>query len=285
MLKCLILTSAVLSFVGCTAFPETTDHKTKYQWVLVDDFESNSPLETWTNIDVQNETKPFVLNPQITEIRAEPSTNNHYLLKKPAGEGVLGNRKAISFMQLPNQIGVGESYTIYTRIKVEYFPNNHSFGLSNVAASEISEWHYDSFEPMIRITDKVESNGYKNDGALMVSNGYKAYRMIINPGTGEAAAPLVPGTWYELWYVVNNAPRDKGGQKYDLFVRGGEFPTQQLVATGAVFRMQRELPLKIFMAICNTGSHEMPYGNGGVGYDDIYMAQGHILTSPKGDRI
>lgn len=33
--------------------------------------------------------------------------------------------------------------------------------------------------------------------------------------------------------------------------------------------MKRMAPLTHFMAICNTGSKKSPYGNGGVGYDDI----------------
>jgi len=74
--------------------------------------------------------------------------------------------------------------------------------------------------------------------------------------------------------VVNNAAYEAGGQRYDLYIRGGEFAAQQLVCAGAEFRMQRTLPLIFFMAISNTGSHKAPYGNGGVRYDDIYMVLG-----------
>jgi hypothetical protein len=79
---------------------------------------------------------------------------------------------------------------------------------------------------------------------------------------------------------VNNSRRDAGGQRYDLYIRGGEFAAQQRVFTGAVFRMQRTLPLTNFMAISNTGPYEAPYGNGGVRYDDIYLAPGLTLSSP-----
>jgi len=251
-------------------------------WLLVDDFESEEPLGNWTNIDAQNETDPHVPEPQISEIRREPSTGNRYMLRKPAADGIVGNRKAIGFVPLSNSVPVGETWTFYTRVNVEYFPNNHSFGLSNVAASEISNSGYDSFEPMIRITDKHESDGYKNDGTLMVLVGNKSYRKIVDPATGEPAKPLEPGQWYELWYVVNNARFELGGQRYDLYVRGGEFEQRQLVFNGAEFRMRRELPLTFFMAISNTGPHKAPYGNGGVRYDDIYMAPGRTLSSPAG---
>jgi hypothetical protein len=249
-------------------------------WLLVDDFESEDSLEYWTNIDIQNETDPHVPSPQITEIRTEPQTGNRYMLRKPAADGIVGNRKAIGFMPLPKPVRVGETFTFFTRVGVESFPNNHSFGLSNLAASEILTSGYDSFEPMIRITDKHESDGYKNDGTLMVLKGDKAYSKIINPATGRPAEPMAAGEWYELWYVVNNSRSEAGGQRYDLYVRGGEFDQRQRVFNGAEFRIRRELPLMYFMAISNTGPSKAPYGNGGVRYDDIYMAPGRTLSSP-----
>ena len=250
-------------------------------WLLIDNFESGQGLDGWTNIDVQNETDPHVPDPQISEIRGDGATGNHFMLRKPAADGVVGNRKAIGFKPLPVSVKVGETYTFYTRVNVEYFPNNHSFGIGNVPLSDIPRHHYDSFEPMIRITDKRESDGFKNDGTLMVLSGdNKAYARIANPSTGKTAEPMGPGEWYELWYVVNNAPRESGGQRYDLYARGGEFASQQLVFGGADFRMQRTMPLTFFMAISNTGPHDEPYGNGGVRYDDIYMSPGFNLSSP-----
>jgi len=96
------------------------------QWLLVDNFEQND-LSSWFKRDTKNQTSPFVENPQVTEIHKEES-GNHYLIKKPAPDGVVGNRKALSFVKLPKAIEVGEMATIYTRIQVEYFPNNHIFG-------------------------------------------------------------------------------------------------------------------------------------------------------------
>lgn len=249
-------------------------------WVLVDDFEAPSAVTAWTHIDTQNETDPFVLNPQISEIRKEMGADNSYLLRKPAADGIVGNRKAISFRALPQLIPAEGTFTLYTRINVEAFPNNHSFGLSNLGESEIVDKGYDSFEPMIRVTDKAESDGTKNDGTLMVLSGYKTYSKINNPLTGGKAGPLKPGVWYELWIVINNGPKVKGGQSYDLHIRGGEFADRQLVFSGAVFRMGREAPLRAFMAISNTGPKKQPYGNGGVRYDDIYLTPGQLLTKP-----
>ena len=248
-------------------------------WLLVDDFESG--LDRWTHLDVENNTDPFVPDPQIAEIRVDAQTDNHLMITKPAADGVVGNRKAIGFMPLPVIVQTGETYTFYTRIKVEYFPNNQSFGLTSVPASEIPNNDYNSFEPMIRVTDKTEGSGFKNNGTLQVlGGGDMRYSYIVDPATGESAQPLQTDEWYEVWYVVNNAPHDEGGQRYDLYVRGGEFERQQLVFEDAVFRMRRTLPLEYFMTICNTGPHDRPYGNGGVMYDDIYMTPGRELSSP-----
>jgi len=277
--KIIILLSVILGCPACADRPTADREERQSTWLLVENFESG--LGRWTHIDVENNTDPFVPDPQIAELRIDAQTDNHFMLRKPAADGVVGNRKAIGFTPLPVTVRVGETYTFYTRINVEYFPNNHSFGLANVSASEIPDQNYNSFEPMIRVTDKWESDGSKNDGTLMVLSGSnKAYRKINNPETGESAKPLQTDEWYEVWYVVNNAPRDEGGQRYDLYVRGGEFGTRQLVFEGADFRMRRTLPLSFFMTICNTGPHDSPYGNGGVRYDDIYMAPGRNLISP-----
>lgn len=275
----ILATGLLLACSACVSSQSDDVPLRQSDWVLVDDFESG--LDLWTHIDVDNNTDPYVPNAQVAVIKRSRQTGNGFLLRKPAADGIVGNRKAIGFAPLPVTIEVGETYTIYTRFNVEYFPNNHSFGLANVAADEIGTKGYDAFEPMIRVTDKLESNGYKNSGTLQVlGGGDSRYADIVNPMTEAAALPLVPGEWYEVWYVVNNSESDIGGQTYDLYVRGGEFQKRRRVFEGAVFRMQRAHPLRFFMTICNTGSKNSPYGNGGVRYDDIYMSVGTNLLSP-----
>ncbi|MEP3654837.1 MAG: hypothetical protein ABJO36_08070 [Litorimonas sp.] len=258
---------------GCVSAPPSS-------WILVDDFQADIVPQNWTVVDTDNQTDPFITNPQVMEIMSEVGSDKQYLLKKPAPEGVIGNRKAISFHPLPLSVSVGDTATLYTRINVEYFPNNHSYGLSNLSAAEIPEAGYDAFEPMIRITDKAESDGTKNDGTLMVLSGYKTYDKIGGPSGVGTANPMAPGKWYEVWAVINNSSEALGGQTYDLYVRGGEFGGQTKVFSDAVFRMKRAKPLTQFITISNTGSKKSPYGNGGVYYDDIYIAPGVDLTSP-----
>jgi len=267
------LLSVTVTFMWASAANAETS-----SWLLVDDFE-RSNLGAWEKRDTKNNTSPYVENPQVTEIRKEES-GNRYLIKKPAVDGVVGNRKALSFVKLPAPVPVGDTYTFFTRVNVEYFPNNHVFGLSNLDPSGIAEHDYNAFEPSLRITDKRESSGLKNDGTLMVKLG-KGYAKIENKALKQSAKPLTPGLWYDVWYVVNNAKLDQGGQTYDVYVRGGEFEEQALVYQGADFRMKRELPLIYFLSNCNTGPSDHPYGNGGVLYDDIYMSKGVRLTTPS----
>lgn len=254
-------------------------------WILVDDFEQKT-LMGWQKADTDNNTSPYIDQLQITEIRQENHTldTNHYLIKKPAADGIVGNRKALTIKTLPTPVNVGETYTFYTRIWVERFPNNHAFGISNLSPDEVKVAGYNAFEPTLRVTDKFESNGFKNDGTLMVKidsdNKYQQYSKVQNTKENRPAKPMLTNTWYQIWYVVNNAVVAQGGQTYDVYLQGGEFTEQTLVYKNATFRIKREQPLLSFVANCNTGPAKQPYGNGGLAYDDIYMSNGINLTNP-----
>ena len=253
----------------------------KNAWILIDNFEQINSAQAWTKADTKNDTSPKIANPQVTEQRRESQHANSYLIKKPAEDNIIGNRKALTYKKLPKPVEVGETYTFYSRINVESFPNNHAFGLSNMQPMDIELYDYNAFEPTIRVTDKTESNGRVNTGALMVKV-QQGYANIINPLSQKHAKPLIPGTWYQIWYVVNNASISDNGQKYDLYIQGGdEFPKQTKVFSNATFRMARELPLIYFLMNCNTGPKSHPYGNGGLKYDDLYMAKNINLSQPR----
>ena len=312
-MKYLLLVSTSFLLTACYLLPTQKPSP----WLVIDTFNTKT-LTGWQLADTQNNTIPFIENAQITEIRSFDSdlaadsvsasasdsvatsnsiknttataptpvlgVNNGYLLKKPAPDGVVGNRKALSFKALPKPVPVGETYTFYTRIRVERFPNNHAFGLSNMHPADIIKHGYNAFEPTLRVTDKAESNGFKNNGSLMVKidseDKYRQYANVKNINTNKDAKPLQEGAWYSIWYVVNNATVKNGGQVYSVYVKGGEFSSQSLVYENANFRMKRELPLIYFLANCNTGPLKQPYGNGGLAYDDIYMSEGINLTVP-----
>lgn len=270
---------SLLCLLSALASCSTISKNTSSDWLLIDDFENS--LSKWQSVDTQNETKPQVKNPQITVIQSEQanSSTSHYLLKKPAAESIVGNRKALSYTKLPQAVEVGDTYTFYMRINVAAFPNNHAFGLSNLTPELINKHAYDAFEPTLRVTDKTESNGLVNDGALMVKTD-SGYSNIQNYTTKQSAKPLQTNTWYDVWYVVNNAAVSEQGQQYDVYVKGGEFSKQTLVYKNAQFRMKREQPLIYFLANCNTGPIKKPYGNGGLRYDDLYMSKGTNLNNP-----
>lgn len=270
---------SLLCLLSALASCSTIQKNTSSDWLLIDNFENS--LSDWQSVDTQNETKPQVKNPQITVIQPEQTNSsiNHYLLKKPARDGIVGNRKALSYTKLPQAVEVGQTYTFYIRVNVAAFPNNHAFGLSNLTPELINKHAYDAFEPTLRVTDKTESNGFVNDGALMVKTD-SGYSNIQNYTTKQSAKPLQTNTWYDVWYVVNNAAASEQGQQYDVYVKGGEFNSQTLVYKNAQFRMKREQPLIYFLANCNTGPIKKPYGNGGLRYDDLYMSEGINLSNP-----
>ena len=255
-----------------------TQSETTLTWIVIDNFEDSHSMSKWIKTDVENNTKPYISNPQITERRIEASGNAH-LIKKPAPDGIVGNRKALTYFKLPVPIRSGEIATLYARFNVERFPNNHIFGLSDLTPDLINTHAYDAFEPSLRITDKAESDGYKNNGTLMVKSG-KGYERIQNPLTGKSAQPLETKVWYQVWVVMDNRLIVEGGQQYDVYLQGGEFGKQTKVHVGADYRMKREQDLIYFFANTNTGPVKNPYGNGGVLYDDLYLAKGLNLTTP-----
>lgn len=277
LIPAFLLTALITLFVLSSTGSAADDGR---KWMIIDDFEGAALSTGWILKDTRNDTDPHIENPQVTELRSENS--NQFLIKKAAAEGIIGNRKALTFRQLPEPVAAGSVYTFYVRVNVEYFPNNHIFGLSDMNPEDIALHDYNALEPSIRITDKPESDGTKNDGTLMVRTG-NSYSKIYNAEQQRTATPMQAGQWYEIWMVVNNTPLQQGGQKYDVYVRGGdEFPTQQVVFRGADFRMKREQPITHFLANCNTGPSDHPYGNGGLRYDDLYLARGTVLTTPEG---
>lgn len=286
--KRLVVSTKRFALIGCLFMVSACTHQTPQNtanavagWIKIDNFESEAPLDDWTMIDTLNQTQPKIDKPQLTEVRKEASSDNRYLIKKPAADGVLGNRKALTFKKLPVAIGVGETYTFYSRVNVQAFPNNHVLGLSNLDPEGIIENDYNSLEPSLRITDRFDGNvNFQNDGTLAVRKG-KWYERIINEKTQSYASPMQTDRWYEIWTVVDNRKMVDGGQKYDVYIRGGdEFPSQQKVYTRADFRMKRELPITYIYATCNGGPIDTPYGNGGVRYDDFYLAAGTVLNAP-----
>lgn len=52
---------------------------------------------------------------------------------------------------------------------------------------------------------------------------YRQYQHIQNFAEKRSAKPLKTNTWYQIWYVVNNAKEKQGGQSYDVYLQGGEF--------------------------------------------------------------
>ena len=286
LILCVYAVGPLALFASVRVFAEKprVDNSASSQWILIDDFESGALSADWIKKDTRNDTKPRIENPQVTEVVLEDkgsvsASKNYFLLKKPAAEGVMGNRKALTFKKLPVDIPVGEIYTVFSRVNVEYFPNNHVYGLSNLDAKGIEVNDYNAFEPSFRITDKRESNGYKNDGTFMVKT-HNGYKKIIDPLSKKEAKPAQTNVWYDVWLVVNNNTLENGGQTYDVYVRGGEFKTQEKVYSAANFRMERERPLTYFLMNCNTGPSNKPYGNGGVRYDDLYMHKGIELGYP-----
>lgn len=65
---------------GLLACSQNNQNAPSAKWLLVDNFEQ--PLRGWTKADTDNQTQPYVANPQVTKIEVEDTTKgiNHFLI-------------------------------------------------------------------------------------------------------------------------------------------------------------------------------------------------------------
>lgn len=70
------------------------------------------------------------------------------------------------------------------------------------------------------------------------------------------------------------------GQHYDVYLQGGEFREQTKVYSGADYRMKHDQDLIYFLVNSNTGPLKIPYGNGGILFDVLYLAKPLTLSKP-----
>lgn len=102
--------------------------------------------------------------------------------------------------------------------------------------------------------------------------------LIVYDGTGYKTTnfALAPRTWYEFWFVF-----DQPSNKYDLYIRGGEYTAITKIYSQATFRSKGTEPQKFFYARSTVGSLTAPAAVDDVYYDDIYIdTTGANLTTP-----
>lgn len=258
-------------------------------WTLLYDFEGESALDglfaTVSTVHHELQLHPDPWNPENTVFYPESG-----------GYGVANHNTLHVAFEIPH-IEPGETVTYYKRYLQAGPGNSYHWTFTPVEVAEISPGFWEprvwgQFETIVR-------HGLPATPALVEMYNATMYQRL---GTLDANDNFVPfvhvdGVWYEYWLVIVN-DTDFLDDRYYLYVRGGQFTeiTHLIVEllgsdglpTGdyldfAYFRNGTEQPLRTMTISTQSGWQDNPFAGDHFYVDDIYVADGIVLTSPIGD--
>jgi len=158
----------------------------------------------------------------------------------------------LSALQVPN----GQTATLFFRFMSATSAANHGIGLSDVSAPD--EWG-----------DYESTSLVYTDGSSVKVRGRKG-RSYVDLTLNGGANGLAPGTWYDVWMVVDNA-----ADVTDFYLQGGDVATQRKVGDNLGFRNgTASNPMRTFFL--NVGS-----GGNVVLVDDVHVSAGEVLGTPS----
>lgn len=160
--------------------------------------------------------------------------------------------KDLGALQVPN----GQTATLFFRFMAGSSAANHGIGFSDVSTPDA--WgDYESTSLVFEDGADVKVRGRK---------GGSYVDLTLNGG----ANGLAPGTWYDVWMVVDNA-----ADVTDFHIQGGDIATQRKVGDNLGFRNgTASNPMRTFFL--NVG------GAGQVVLvDDVHVSAGEVLTTPS----
>lgn len=147
--------------------------------------------------------------------------------------------------------------TLFLRFYAETVNMNHSFGLSSVAPGSFTD--FSQYNVQMRVY---------NDGT-------STHLDVRSGGSWLNAASVQPGTWYNVWAVI-----DQTQDRFDVYLTTGLAGATEAnkIASGAGFRVNTTASLVTFAAIV-TGYSGAP-SDSRVRIDDIYQFDGVYLANP-----
>jgi len=155
-------------------------------------------------------------------------------------------------LQVPN----GQTATLFFRFLAGSSAANHGIGFSDVSTPD--EWG-----------DYESTSLVFEDGANVKVRGRKGGAYVDLTLDGGANG-LTPGTWYDVWMVVDNS-----ADVTDFYIEGGDITTQRKVGDDLGFRNgTASNPMRTFFL--NVGS-----GGQVVLIDDVHVSAGEVLTAPS----
>ncbi len=254
------------------------------QWEVIDDFEDGD-LAGWS--EVQEVDNASVL-PTNTVVDDPFDLGQGKVLEITHGVQAVGSTSALNQtvrMAIPEALRIVTDLTDQTKVSTFYFKVGRPvvggspaevdtvFSLQSTENEDNGVLYYSSGSVIAR---------YEKDGGIDFYDDTTYTPTKIANGNGPANDT---NTYYELWFVVNHSTLANPGAKgeYDLYIKGGtDFPTQTLLATGALYRSAAVKPLDTIVIITSTGN-EADKGKDPIYFDDFYVDNSGLnLTSPNG---
>lgn len=227
-------------------------------WHLVDHFEGIDPLVSW---EIPNEAA------QSVSIVTEPGGNRY--LRRAASSSSAANANAIIAKRLPFTTQVSKTLTLFFRMRLEGTNLRQSFGASTSNYDDAALYTENDFAPQWRVSP---------GGAVTLYDGPAGTESFL-PATanGTPCPPLQSGVWYNVWLVASNKGVASGGQTWQAFVEGGDYPKPVQLCGTMHFRRQTETPITHFLNIAATGGGT---GNQAVDIDDLHAYDGLNIADP-----
>lgn len=222
-------------------------------WRMVDHFEAPSPLASWEIPSPAAQSATIV-----TE-----SSGNHYL-RRTSSSSAAANPRAIAAKRLPFFTQVGESLTLFFRLRLEGGNLLHHFGASAADPADPSSFTESDFAPQLRVSPGGILHRYDGPAGAQ----------------GFVAAPvpaLESNVWYKVWIVAENRGAASGGQVWQAYLQGGAHGQRIPLGGPLHFRAQMELPITDFLTIASSGSGS---GNQAIHLDDLHAFAGINLDDP-----
>ncbi|WP_193211529.1 PQQ-dependent sugar dehydrogenase [Luteolibacter marinus] len=123
------------------------------------------------------------------------------------------------------------------------------------------------------LSEKAEPSTSSHFRVRLRSSGQSGYLEVRDSSTYLQAAPVRPDVWYSAWLDVNNAA-GTSGDKFDLYLQGGELGVPTLVKSGVRFSSGTTSALQTFFWHMGPGTEMY--------FDDLHTDTSHLnLTDPR----
>ncbi|MGB6219659.1 PQQ-dependent sugar dehydrogenase [Haloferula sp.] len=226
-------------------------------WHLIDHFEGPNPLSSWQLPNSGSQSASI-----ITE-----ADGNRYL-QRAASSTSAANPLAIAARELPFATQVGQSLTLFLRVRADSTDLLQSVGLSALNPPDSALYTESDLAAQLRISPP---------GTLELFGGVPGVDDFIS-----TTPPSIDGnTWYKIWLVCSNRGIASGGQTWRAWIKGGPYLSPTPLGEEIYFRTSAEAPITHFLSFASSLTSAR---NDPLSLDDLYLFPGITLDDPLGEK-